>query len=228
MKTKKTICICFFAGLIFSVLSANSKAQFVDMGFSSDGKYYVFGQYNSNHAEFCAVDLEKNVFVPGSNYEKDTLPSAEENNCQLFDELLTEQNKVLADYDLMSDNASTLLYIASDSDTRRTIQFRDFENVDGGYPLTYSIRLTELVEGEGQYALSSFYLWVEMKNRDGTVLKRMLAGNPQIKRRGVTGYRINRVLSDGTGKNLIFVIEKKTEKSNKEEVQYMVETLSLS
>ena len=61
------------AGLIFVcsvfMLSAGDVASFVDLGFSEDGKSYVFGQYGRTDkkfqgwAEIFQVDIAKNDYV---------------------------------------------------------------------------------------------------------------------------------------------------------------------
>ena len=71
---------------------------------------------------------------------------------------------------------------------------------------------------------SSFYIKVEKKTEDGSVLSRFVAGNPEIKRKGVTNYSINRIFTTPDGKGVVFVVEKTVEDSTGVSVRYMVET----
>ena len=106
------------------------------------------------------------------------------------------------------------------------VEFRDFDNPSTNEVETYKVRINELVEGKGRNAESSFYLVVEQNTSSGKK-RSFLVGNPQIKRKGVSGYRLNRVLRDKNGKSLVFVIEKQVEESYGPAVRFMVETVRL-
>ena len=59
------------------------------------------------------------------------------------------------------------------------------------------------------------------------MLSRHTVGSPDIKRKNVLGYRIDRIFSDKTGRNLVFVVEKTLQDVNGTSIRYMVETISL-
>ena len=59
------------------------------------------------------------------------------------------------------------------------------------------------------------------------ILFQKKVGTPDYKRSGISGYRITRIFSDQSGKNLVFVIEKFQEDETGTSIRYMVETLSL-
>ena len=68
---------------------------------------------------------------------------------------------------------------------------------------------------------------LEKRNASGDVILRQKIGSPQIVRNGVSGYRIERIMSDRSEKKLIFVVEKMTEDDTGVSVRYMVEAAEL-
>ena len=69
MKKIFLACAAFIAGI--SACFAGDVASFVDKGFTSDGKYYIFGQYGKTDkkfqgwAEIYQVNIASNDFVEG-------------------------------------------------------------------------------------------------------------------------------------------------------------------
>ena len=72
----KKILVCAFS-VFFAVCSsfAGDAASFDDIGFSEDGKYYLFGQYGKTDktyepwAEIYTVDVAANDFVKGEVFK---------------------------------------------------------------------------------------------------------------------------------------------------------------
>ena len=60
---------------------------------------------------------------------------------------------------------------------------------------------------------------------DGNVLKTQIIGNPDIKRRNVIGYKIERIYLDESETALIFVIEKTMAGEQGPSIRYMVEAV---
>lgn len=282
---------------------AADKAQFADMGFSPDGAFYLFAQYGevakskelqNGYAEVYTVDCAKNEFVPLGTFKVGpSYKTAGKSGEQVFNDIITEKDKVISKYGIPSESNATVLYLANPvtgaeaeksgdaalgagSDLsagasganrdENTVTFRDFaprfdgdgETLPGGVLQqsgaadsdsggdtdynadsdsdatahanafrTYTVRLTELVEGKNESVLSCFYLLLELKDETGTLIKRIIVGNPQTKRKGVSGYRLNRVLKDKSGTSLVFVIEKHLAEPSGTSVRYMVETVTL-
>ena len=86
------------AGLIFFVAGisfAGDAAAFKDIGFSDDGKIYVFGQYGMTdvkfrpYAEIYAVDVAKNEYIPGGVFKKIEAKS-EKNGKEVYDNLCAQ------------------------------------------------------------------------------------------------------------------------------------------
>ena len=62
---------------------------------------------------------------------------------------------------------------------------------------------------------------------DGSSAKRYTVGSPDIKRKGVSAYKIVRIFRDAAKSSLIFVVEKTVEDSAGSSIRYMVETVKL-
>ena len=112
-------------------------------------------------------------------------------------------------------------------DGESEIVFKDFEGSTSEQSIFYHIQLVKTVEGTGPALRSSFFITMERKDEAGKVISRHTVGSPDIKRKNVLGYRIDRIFSDKTGKNLVFVVEKTLQDVNGTSIRYMVETISL-
>ena len=204
------------------------------------------------YAEFFAVDTAKNEFVKDGTFK--TSASSKTSGMSgktVFDDLVTDKDSFISLYKIPNESNSVVLYqvcgnvVLNDyngvgllsSDTigkeaesspvyKDVVEFRDFDNPSTDEVEFYKVRLNELVEGKGRNAESSFYLVVEQKTSSGKK-RSFLVGNPQYKRKGVSGYRLNRVLRDKNGKTLVFVIEKQVEEAYGPSVRFMVETVRL-
>ena len=58
---------------------------------------------------------------------------------------------------------------------------------------------------------------------NGEVILSRKIGSPNITRKGVTNYKIERIFCDKSEKNLIFVIEKMMEDDTGTSIRYMIE-----
>ena len=56
----------------------------------------------------------------------------------------------------------------------------------------------------------------------------MRVRNPGITRKGVKNYKIERIVCDKTGKNLVFIVEKTMEDKTGINIRYMIETARLN
>ena len=229
--TKRTMSFLFLfaAGVL---LFGGDAARFVDMGFSSDGKTYFFGQYGKAdkkflaYAEIYAVDVQKNDFV---RIFKSQGSAQGQSGFEVFEELKAKNSSFLSLYSCSSATGQQILYLRQDDPrpAAETLEFTDFEYSTRDNPFQYSIRLIPYIEGKGKNSLSSFYIVIERKNQAGVPVDRTLAGNPDIKRQGVSGYRTEKIFTDSSGKNLVVVIEKTIEDGDGISFRYMVETVVL-
>lgn len=226
--------LCSLTFLIAGVFAfAGDAAAFVDIGLSADGKTYVFGEYGrtdvafQGYAEIYTVDIEKNDFISGGVFR--TQPSnatATKSGRTVFEELYAKANWALKKYSCKPAVAENLLYVRED-DGKADFIFKDFEGSSAGQNVFYHINVVTSVEGKGSACKSSFFISLVKENESGDVLSRNIVGNPGIKRKGVTGYKIDRIFSDASGRNLVFVIEKTVADATGISIRYMVETIRL-
>jgi len=230
---KKLIIAGFlFASGFFSVYAGDA-AVFVDTGFSSDGNVYVFGQYGKTDktfqgwAEIYTVDIGKNEFVPDEVFiTKPSAVTAGKSGREVFDTLAGKSFFTTKRYNCEKAGPDQVLYICGDDNKAGTdeIVFKDFSGAAGN-PAVYHIQLVPTFEGSGVNAKSSFYIMLEKQDENGNLQSRQKIGSPSVIRKGVTGYRIERIYCDKSGSGLVFIIEKTMEDSTGILIRYMVETV---
>ncbi len=213
---------------------AGDAAAFVDLGLSDDGKTYVFAEYGKTdksfqgYAEIYCVDIEKNDWIDGEVFR--TAPSAltaKKSGKEVYEELLKKADWTLKKYNLKKSEPDNLLFTRELPSSKGEIIFKDFEGSTMERNVFYHIKLIKNVEGYGANCKSSFFISLEKQDENGNVLSRNIVGNPDIKRKGVTGYMINRIFTDKSGRNLVFVVEKEIENETGVCIRYMVETIRL-
>ena len=231
MSYKKAVCT--FAVILFlgvSGLSAGDTASFVDLGFSPDGKTYMFAQYGVQSktlrpwADLFVVDVPRNNFAPGGrvSYVHDkAVVSGQDGSGALYRVLgrnasLAERHRV--DHCFQGQP----LFIALDSTSEQTpIEFRDFES-----GASYRATLVPIVEGSGPTLKSSFYISLERTARDGSK-KVYTVGTPQLKRPLIASYSIRKVMIAPHDGSMIFVIKMKKQEGTDFDIRYMVEAVRL-
>ena len=101
-----TVAVALFAG---------DAASFVDLGFSKDGKTYVFGQYGktdvdfNGYAEIYTVDVKKNDFVSNGVFK--SVDKSGKSGQRVFSSLKDKQGAFLKKYNLSPVDADSILYI---------------------------------------------------------------------------------------------------------------------
>lgn len=218
--------ICAFAG---------DAAAFVDIGISADGATYIFGEYGKTdktfqaYAEIYTVDIAKNDFVSGGIFK--TIPSAataSKNGKTVYDELTERAGWAVRKYGCKRAEPENLLYKREEGGvSEREITFQDFEGSTVEQPVFYHVTLVPNFEGKGTSVVSSFFISLEKQNADGKIISRNIVGSPDVRRKGVSDYAINRIFSSVDGRNIVFVVEKTIEDSTGTSVRYMVETIRL-
>ncbi|GHV95849.1 hypothetical protein AGMMS50293_21690 [Spirochaetia bacterium] len=228
----KKILLIIAGALIASSLWAGDSASFVDLGFSPDGRIYMFAQYGVQSgalkpwADLFVVDVAGNNFVSGGkiSYIHDSpIQAGQDGSGALY--RLIAKNAGLADrYGINFPNQGQPLYISLDtnpSNSGETIEFRDFENGK-----SYRANLVSTAEGSGPNLKSSFYINLESSSPGGQV-KTYTIGTPQLKRALIESYNIKKVIIDPRGDSIIFVIEMKRQAEGGIDTRYMVEALRL-
>lgn len=227
------------SGLVFVAAAfmsfAGDAAAFVDLGFSSDGKTYVFAEYGKTdrnfqgYAEIYTVDISKNDFVDGGVFR--TLPSSStvaKNGKKVYEELYSKASWFLKKYNLKPADADNLLYVRDDTKSSDSeIVFKDFESSSSDRSIYYHIKLEKNIAGSGADLKSSFFIGLEKQDENGHLISSNVVGSPDIKRKLVSDYTIDKIFTDKSGRNLIFVIEKTFEEPDGNSIRYMVEAIHL-
>jgi len=232
-KTRLSLVIVFLLGSIGFL--AGDTATFVDLGFSPDGKTYMFGQYGVQSgtlkpwADLFIVDVPQNNFVNGGkfSYVNDgPVVSGQDGSGALY--RLIAQNSGMAErYKINYCFQGQPLYIAINNENgfetpgQVPIEFRDFETGSN-----YRASLVSYVEGTGANLKSSFYINLERTAKNGSK-KSYTVGNPQIKRPLVASYRIRKVMIAPHDGSMIFLIEMKRQEASGINIRYMVEALRI-
>jgi len=215
-----------------SGLWAGDTASFVDLGFSPDGRTYMFGQYGVQSpalkpwAELYIIDVRNNNFVQNGrvSFTQDSPIKAGQDGSGVFYNVLANNSSLVNRYGINHQNQGLPLYISRDDNppiSGETIDFRDF--VSGK---TYKAELVPSISGSSQTTISSFHIKLEVRSQNGQT-KNYTVGTPQVRRQLIASYNFKRVLIDPLGESLIFVIEMKRVAENGFDIRYMVEAQKL-
>lgn len=203
---------------------AGDVAQFVNLGFSNDGKYFMFGQYgvaqstSAAWADTFIVDVRANAFASkGTQKFAGTQPVDPGSNG-----LGALLNALAAGFprtkQLRIDHLSTgrLLYVLLDgAQAPDTLEFRDFQT-----GRSYKVALAQTPSTNGG---ASFGIAVTVTEKDGKA-RAFTAGDPSFTRPGVQAYHIKQIVLSPDGGSLVFVVQKEEKDTKGSNIRYMVET----
>ena len=215
---------------------AGDLAVFENLGFSPDGRYFMFGQHvlvtdaGQVYAETAVVDVARNDFVPGGwkkNGRNVPMMPNQDSRGALY-ELLAESRDVKERYGIDHMEQGRLLYTRNDGDDTVTpdengegsaavLSFRDFER-----GREYELTLYQENGGDAENPAASFRIEAVITDANGARAEYEV-GNPDRKRPGVVSYRIVRVWAGPDGKSLVIAVAKESADLS---VRYMVETLA--
>ncbi|MDR2078606.1 MAG: DUF2259 domain-containing protein [Treponema sp.] len=212
-------------------LWAGDTASFVDLGFSPDGKTYMFAQYGVQSttlrpwADLYVVDVPQNSFVAGGkiSYVHDSPVISGQDGSGALYRIIARNSGLAEQHGINYLYQGQPLYVALGNGAApgETIEFRDFEQGS-----SYRAALIPYVEGSGSNLKSSFYINLEKTGRDGS-RKTYVVGSPQIKRPMVASYRIGKVMIAPRDGSVIFVIEMRKQGNAGYDIRYMVEAVRL-
>ena len=210
---------CLFAGDI---------ANFQNLGFSADSKYFMFGQYGINektslpYADIFFVNVKSNTFLPqGVKHVQFREPVKPGNDGRgaLFN-LLEESYNLTKKYNISHIATGRFLYILLDGEEAKAeLSFRDFQS---GHK--YNITLSQKSRGEGKNIEAAFHIVLTIEDKSGKS-RNLVVGLPNYWRSGVRGYRIKRIILAPDEKSLIFMIQKEEVNSAGPNIRFMVETV---
>ena len=223
---KKTALMLLMGALAVFGASAGDLAVLENLGFSPDGRYFMFAQHvlltdsGQAYAELAVVDVAKNEFVPGGfrkgSWDVGMWPGQSSKGAML--ELLEQASDVKERYGISHVESGRLLYTRVDGDEESgVLSFRDFEEGGRTYGLTVN-------QEAGEDDSAAFYIDMTVTDPSG-LSKTYQVGRPGYFRSGVASYRIDRVWLGPNGRSLVIAVAKiGTDLS----ARYMVETLVLA
>ncbi|MDR1470869.1 MAG: DUF2259 domain-containing protein [Spirochaetaceae bacterium] len=223
----------FFSLIVFSLVCAagafaGDVASFVDLGFSEDGRIFMFAQYGVSEsslkpwAEMRIIDVRSNEFIPNGRFNythTDRIAAGQDGSGALF-RLIARNAQEIERYAIPFLYQGIPLYISLlDGHTPGgdSIDFRDFE---GG--VTYTAKIVPYTEGYGETLRSSFFIELHGIDKKG-VSRTFTVGSPNVKRNGVLSYSIKKVLVAPNRLSMVFVIEMRVQNGNGPDIRYMVE-----
>ncbi|GMO19764.1 MAG: DUF2259 domain-containing protein [Spirochaetaceae bacterium] len=215
----------------FNVYSGDI-AVFNDLGFSEDGKYYIFAQYGVEEAtllpwaEMCVVDATLNDFVRGGRllYRHNREIEAGQDGSGALWNLISQNTALAARFGVNFLRQGVPLYISFEEGHKpagESIEFRDFES-----GAMYKAVLVPTYHGSGEALKSSFIINLEQKPASAAS-RFWTVGTPDVRRAKITSYTIKKALMSPDRSSLVFVIE--MTRQNKPElapdIRYMIETV---
>jgi len=221
------ICIYSISCSIF----AGDISTFVNLGFSGDSRYFMFGQYglkessSAPYSDLFIVDVPLNKFPKYGDKTLSYKKQVEPGNNGLGALLnIAEQNIALkTEYKIDHLLNGRILYHYINGDkVNKPIKFRDF-NTGKRYELT----LHQSKEGKGKKIKSSFYIDFTIINSKGKS-KKIIVGHSTFKRNGIRKYRIKQIILAPDTKSYVFVIEKEELDTVGINIRYMVETIKIN
>lgn len=225
----RKLALSLILALIATALFAGDVANFVSLGFSPDGSRFAFGQYGRTDAEFrafadlYAVDVAKNDFISGGKFHVDPAASTTgKDGKATFQEVQARAADFLSKQSIDAARQGRALYVQAENEPAlKDVSFRDFESGN-----EYAVSVRTLSEGNGKNVRSSFYIVVTVTDAAGKKVSKTV-GTPALKRSGVKDYLVKRIVTDDSGKSLVFVVEKTVVDKNGDSIRYMVETCRL-
>jgi predicted secreted protein len=221
-----SVCILLAAAVAWS----GDVAQFDNLGFSSDGRYFMFGQHgilektSYPYAELAIVDVPANAFVPQGtkkvSYTKGVEPGSTGLGALLnaLGDMAAQKRQYRIDHLV----TGRLLYLLVDGvNPAETLEFRDFQAATA-----YAVTLVQTPGSKDGSPSAAFSLKVSVTGRDGAT-KAYTVGNPALQRAGVKAYRVKQVILGPDGAALVFVIQRDEADAAGVNVRYMVETVRL-
>lgn len=226
---KRSLVLCLLL-LTAAVVYAGDIATFVDLGFSNDSRYFMFGQYGAQeatsklYADLYLVNVRTNAFVANGvkhqDYQETLQPG--QGAVGALISIVVDTLPLSRQYGINYRKPGRLLYILMDGQAPQPhLQFRDFPT-----GRSYTIDLQQSQYGSGNSVSSSFY--ITMKVTTGSTSHTYTVGLPDYRRSGVRNYRIRRIIASPDDKSVVFVVEKEEVDKNGVNVRYMVETAQLN
>lgn len=223
---------CLYMVFGFS-LFAGDAASYINLGFSSDNQYFMFGQYGvsisdgKSYAESFIIDVESNRYAKGGKLSDNwpVVPGLGMDSIGGLINLVRENNWLIKKYDIDHiNNGKTVYFLEEGKLPENELRFRIFNDKS-----TITLVTCHLSQGQdktGDKTSSWFFIDFSWDDTDGK--KHLIKmGHPEIKRDGVLSYYIKNIILSPDLKSFIFVIAREEADANGVNLRYMVETVTI-
>ncbi|HAK46823.1 MAG TPA: hypothetical protein DCO79_13010 [Spirochaeta sp.] len=226
---RKIVLVLILILCSFSV-SAGDVAEYVNLGFSDNSEYFMFGLYgieykSSNpYAEIYTVKVSENRFAEDGVFKEvfsaDIQPG-QDGSGALYN-LLKDNHDTVKGFDINHLDKGRIVYLLiNGADPKDVLEFRDFKNKG-----SYKVSLIQQQFGTDENPSASFHIDLTVTDKTLTTRTYKL-GLPDYKRDDVFKYRIKQVMFAPDEKSLVFVVEKEMLDGVGPSIRYMVETINL-
>ena len=228
MRIRPAIWAVLVLSIVAFPLSAGDIANFVNLGFSEESSYFMFGVHGVDtdsgkpYAEIYTVDVKANKFINGGvkkdSYAATLQPGQDASGA--FYNLLEQTGPVSKKYGINHLKPGRLLYLlVNGAAIKESLEFRDFNN-----GTVYKVKLSQNRKDQNGQIKSAFHIELAATLKDGRT-KTFTIGTPELYREKVFEYRIRQIVLSPDEKNLVFLIEKDVDTPKGKSVRYMVETV---
>lgn len=218
--------------ILSAFLFAGDLASFINLGFSEDSRYFMFGQYGIDgesslpYAEIFTVDVHKNSFPPQGVFRRNftTSPQVGQDGSGALLSLFWEAKDSARARNISPLLRGRLVYLlVNGEEPKSQISFRDFH-----LGSQYMVTLNQEQFSSERRVSAAFHINLAVTDAAGTI-KTYTIGLPDYKRDGVRRYKIRQVFFSPDESSLIFVVEREEEDhGGSVNIRYMVETVKLN
>jgi len=224
---KKMVVLVVFS-LCASFVSSGDIAQYINLGFSNNSKYFMFGQYGVSSedtrafAETYIIDVFRNRYISNgvnSRVFTDEILPGQEGLGALFT-ILEDSFEIINKTDINHVATGRVVYLlVNGAKPKERLEFRDFYKGD-----SFIVTLVQENFGSNEDISSSFHINLAVTDKTERT-RTYTIGLPDYKRKDVLAYRIKQVVFTPSEDGLVFVIEKELNGPNGKTIRYMVESL---
>lgn len=226
---RRSISVILVAILIAAAQSAVADAAvFTNLGFSPNGRVFMFAQHGIErasgqaYAEIFTVDVPSNQFVPSGVFRRqftDPVSPGQTGHAALLT-LMREAEPLRSSNNINHFLQGRLVYLLLNADEPRPeITFRDFVTGD-----SYHVVLSQESRGSGSDLAARFHIDLTRTTASGRN-ESYTVGLPNLFRDGVRHYRIRQALLTPGNRGMVFVVEMEHPSGTGTALRYMVETL---
>jgi len=215
---------------------AGDVAVFKNLGFSPDSRYFQFAQYGIDAGtqnpwvETSTVDVVKNEFTVGGK-ARSSFPVGVTLGDDGLKALLAHLEKYGSErikwkLDYLQQGRPIYFRVtgetsAADYDNLQVLDYKTGRN--------YAVALKKTITPKGAAVSSSFFITLDVKDKEGKALGTYKVGNPGVVRPGVQNYTVSQIILTPNERSLIFVIEREeTDGQGGVNLRTMVETVTLA